>query len=29
MGYSWNVSNCRYEMKKLTALIESKECKKD
>ena len=26
VGYSWNVSNCRYEMKKLAAVINSEEC---
>ena len=26
IGYSWNVNNCRCEMKKLAALIESEEC---
>ena len=26
IGYSWNVNNCRYEMKKLAALIETEEC---
>ena len=26
MGYSWNGNNCRWEMKKLAALIESEEC---
>ena len=26
IGCSWNVNNCRYEMKKLAALTESKRC---
>ena len=26
VGYSWNVSNCRCEMKKLAALVEEEEC---
>ena len=26
IGYSWNVNNCRCEMKKLAALVESEEC---
>ena len=26
IGYSWNVNNCRCEMKKLLALVEEEEC---
>ena len=26
IGHSWNVNNCRCEMKKLDALVESEEC---
>ena len=28
IGYSWNVNNCRCEMKKVAALTENEECKK-